>query len=182
MSKALLQIISAAALLGGCGQIWNDPYPATGANDNTLYTSFTERPKHLDPAQSYTEDEAEFLSQTYEPPFQYHYFKRPYELIPATAAEMPRPRYFDKEGRELAADANAGSIATSVYEIRIKPGSRFQPHPAFVAANRALAREVIAGKNQLADFADTGTRELTAADYVYEIGEFTRGCARRLIS
>ncbi len=169
MIKLILHLAIAAALLAGCGQIWNDPYPASGANDNTLYTSFTERPKHLDPAQSYTEVEAEFLAQIYEPPFQYHYFKRPYQLIPATAADMPTPRYFDKQGNALPDDARTEHIATTRYEFRIKKGGRFQPHPAFVEANRKLSREVIAKKFVFSDFPDAGTREFTAADYVYEI-------------
>ncbi len=158
-----------ACLCAGCGEAWNNPYSALEAADNTLYTSFTERPKHLDPAQSYTSDEAEFTAQVYQPPFQYHYLKRPYALIPDAAAALPKPRYFDKAGRELAADARAADIASSVYEIRIKPGLRFAPHPAFVAANRALARDVIDRKFKLADFGESGSRDLTAADYVYEI-------------
>ena len=173
MLKRFLRTSICVALLTGCGQVWNDPYPASstesGANDKTLYTSFNERPKHLDPAQAYTEDEAEFLSQTYEPPFQYHYFKRPYELVAATATDVPKPRYFDTAGRALAADAPVESIATSVYEIRIKPGSRYQPHPAFVEANRKLARADIGAKYVAADFASVATRELLAEDYVYEI-------------
>ena len=38
-------------LLSACGQVWNDPYPASDAGRNILYTAFTDRPKHLDPAQ-----------------------------------------------------------------------------------------------------------------------------------
>ncbi|MGZ8257420.1 MAG: hypothetical protein ACXW1C_05470, partial [Gallionella sp.] len=45
----------------------NSPYPHTAA-DATLYTAFTERPKHLDPAQAYSENEYEFLAQIYLPP------------------------------------------------------------------------------------------------------------------
>ena len=159
----------AAGLPAGCSDAWNNPYPVLEAADNTLYTSFAERPKRLDPAQSYTSDEAEFTAQVYQPPFQYHYLKRPYELVPDAAAAIPKARYFDKAGRELPADAAVGEIATSVYEIRIKPGLRFAPHPSFVAANRALARGAIDRKYTLADFAESGSRELTAADYVYEI-------------
>ena len=192
----------------GCGETWNNPYAAAGADDNTLYTSFSERPKHLDPARSYTEDEAAFNAQIYEPPFQYHYFKRPYELAPGTALALPKPRYLDAAGRDLPADASAQLIATSVYEIRIRPDIRYQPHPAFVAANRQLPRAAIARNFQLSDFGVGASRLLTAEDYVYEIkrlahprvnspifghmadyivglkeyGEFTRGCARRLIS
>jgi len=67
--------------LAGCGQIWNDPYPAKDRGKNILYSFFVERPKHLDPAQSYTSDEYDIIQQIYEPPLQYHYLKRPYELI-----------------------------------------------------------------------------------------------------
>ena len=165
-----LAVLPAALLLISCSDAWNNPYSALEtASANTLYTSFAERPKRLDPAQSYTSDEAEFTAQIYQAPFQYHYLKRPYELIPDAAASLPKPRYFDKAGRALPGDAPVADIATSVYEIRIKPGIRFAPHPAFVAANRALARAAIEGKFKLADFAGADTRELTAADYVYEI-------------
>ena len=172
MLPQLLKCLISTGLLAAlcaCSDAWNNPYSALEAADNTLYTSFTERPKHLDPAQSYTSDEAEFTAQVYQPPFQYHYLKRPYELVPDAAAALPKPRYFDKAGRELPANAAVADIATSVYEIRIKPGIRFQPHPAFVEANRGLAREAIDRKYTLADFEGSATRELTAADYVYEI-------------
>jgi ABC-type transport system substrate-binding protein len=156
-------------LLAACGDLWNDPYPPGDATDNTLYTEFTERPKHLDPAVSYSEDEAVFNSQIYQSAFQYHYLKRPYELIPDSAVELPRPRYLDKSGRELPADADAKEIDRSVYDIRIRPGIRYQPHPAFVPANRRLSRAEITGKFALADFKEAASRELVAADYVYEI-------------
>ena len=83
-----------ALLLGGCNDVpWNDPYPAADAHKNIFYGSFQERPKHLDPALSYSENEAEFLAQIYEPPLQYHYLKRPYQLVPLTVSEMPQPKY-----------------------------------------------------------------------------------------
>ncbi len=155
--------------LQGCGEIWNNPYAAAGPLDNTLYTSFSERPKHLDPAKSYTEDEAAFNAQIYEPPFQYHYFKRPYELVTGTALALPKPRYLDAAGAALPADAAASAIKSSVYEIRIRPDIRYQPHPAFVAANRQLSREAIARNFSMDDFGATGSRLLTAEDYVYQI-------------
>src|SRR5688500_18140632 len=61
--------------LAACGEVWNDPYPARERGQNIFYSSFSERPKHLDPVQSYTEDEARFTQQVYEPPLQYHYLK-----------------------------------------------------------------------------------------------------------
>ena len=68
------------AWLVGCSGPWNDPYPVQEAGKNILYSSFSERPKHLDPVQSYAENEAVFTAQIYMPPLQYHYLKRPYEL------------------------------------------------------------------------------------------------------
>jgi oligopeptide transport system substrate-binding protein len=164
--RALLFVL---VLLSGCGEVWNNPYPAGERAQNILYTAFIERPKHLDPAQSYTSDEAEFTSQIYEPPLQYHYLKRPYELIPATATEIPKPRFFDAGGRALPADAPADRVAYSEYEIRIRPGVLYQPHPAFRDSYRSLSRADIRAKYALSDFPETGTRELLAEDYVYEI-------------
>jgi ABC-type transport system substrate-binding protein len=153
-----------AVLLAACGPVWNDPYPAADRGRNILYTAFTERPKHLDPVQSYSEDEITFTAQIYEPPLQYHYLKRPYELIPGTALEVPKPRYLDAQGRPLPDDADAARIAFTDYVIRIRPGIKYQPHPAFAGQPADIS-----GFHTLADFPDRGTRELTAEDYVYEI-------------
>ncbi|PZO24118.1 MAG: peptide ABC transporter substrate-binding protein, partial [Betaproteobacteria bacterium] len=119
--------------LAACGKAPNNPYVETAEDKklNTLYTAFTARPKHLDPAQSYTSDEAEFTYQIYEPLFQYHYLKRPYQLEPLAAAAMPVPVYLDEAGNELPDDAPLNAVRTSVYTIQLKPGIQYQPHPAF---------------------------------------------------
>jgi oligopeptide transport system substrate-binding protein len=162
-----------AASLGGCGGIWNDPYPATERSQNILYSAFTERPKHLDAAQSYSEDEATFHAQIYEPPVQYHFLKRPYTLVPMTTETMPAPRFVDAEGQSVAGDAP--NVAFSLYDIRIKRGILYQPHPAFArdASGKlrygSLAPADLKNVYTLSDFKETGTRELIAADYVYEI-------------
>ncbi len=159
-----------------CGpQPWNNPYPVGEGRENVLYSAFSERPKHLDPAQSYSSNEVVFTAQIYEPPLQYHYLKRPYTLVPLAAAEMPRARYLDAAHRPLPDDADPARIAYSVYDIRIKPGMRYQPHPALArdAQGRlryhALTTADLEDVDTLADFPATGTREVTAADYVYEI-------------
>jgi ABC-type transport system substrate-binding protein len=173
-SGAILTLVC-AGILAGCTDSWNTPYPGSDAQANVVYSVFSERPKHLDPARSYSENEAEFTAQIYEPPLQYHFLKRPYELIPLTAESVPHARYYDAAGRRLPDDAPSADIAESVYEIRIKPGIRYQPHPAFArdAAGRyryhALRAEDMADKRQIADFPHAGTRELVAADYVYQI-------------
>ncbi len=164
-----------ATVATGCGQIWNDPYPAAERGGNILYTAFTQRPKHLDPVQSYSEDEATFLYQIYEPPLQYHYLKRPFQLGPATARAMPVVRLYDEAGRLLPAGADPAKVAHSEYEIQIVPGIRYQPHPAFALDDSGkpiyldLGPKGLVGKRSLGDFPRTGTRELTAEDYVYQI-------------
>ena len=159
-----------ATLLSACtGGLWNNPYPVADEGKSILYTAFTERPKHLDPAQAYSENEYEFLAQIYAPPLQYHYLKRPYELVPLAASAMPAVRYLDKERRALPDDAPAQKIAFSVYEVSIKPGMRYQPHPAFAPEYARLAPDDLRGIHALSDFRHSGTRTVTAADYAYQI-------------
>ena len=172
----LILALALAAQLNGCGDmLWNDPYPAADRASNTLYTAFVDRPKHLDPALSYASDEWDFITQIYEPPLQYHYLKRPYALIPQSAAQMPTVRYLDQEGRDLPADAPPDRVAHSEFEVRIRSGIRYQPHPAFAqdANGKPLYLELsqaeIHKRFALADFSRTGTRELTAEDFIYQI-------------
>jgi hypothetical protein len=65
---------------GPAGHPWNSPYPPSQSHQNIYYDAFEERPKHLDPVSSYSANEYVFLGQIYEPPLQYHFLKRPYEL------------------------------------------------------------------------------------------------------
>jgi oligopeptide transport system substrate-binding protein len=171
-----LRLLLPVLLLGGCDSgPWNDPYPQRDAASNILYSSFSERPKHLDPVRSYSSNEYAFIAQIYEPPLQYHFLKRPYELVPLTLERVPEPAFFDAEGSLLPQDAEAGQVGFSEYLLRIRPGIRYQPHPAFAKDEDGrylyhdLSPERIAAANTLADFPDSGSRELTAADYVYQI-------------
>ena len=172
--RVLLPVL-VVGVVAGCGAALNDPYPAQGRGANILYTAFTERPKHLDPVQSYSEDEATFLYQIVEPPLQYHYLKRPYVLEPATADGMPRLRRLDANGRELPATADPAKVVSTVVEVRIRPGILYQPHPAFATTDTGEPRYLgltaadLDDVRGLGDFAATGTRELVAADYVYQI-------------
>jgi len=164
------------SLPSACGDApWNHPYPRDQAGAAVFYSAFSERPKHLDPARSYSSNEYTFIAQIYEPPLQYHFLKRPYELVPLSATQVPVPTYWDAEGEPLPANAPAEQVAYSEYLIRIRPGIRFQPHPAFAqdAAGRPryldLTTADLAGINRLSDFPHQGTRELTAGDFVYQI-------------
>lgn len=153
----------------------NSPYPGEQAKQNILYSSFTLRPKHLDPARSYSANESSFTGQIYEPPLQYHYLKRPYELIPLTATSLPTVVYLDAAGKPLSSQDETADVVYSVYTITIKPNIRFQPHPAF--AKKAdgdflyhhLEPQQLESISTLSDFEVRSSRELTAADYVYQI-------------
>ena len=164
------------ALLSACNLTeLNNPYVEKDASLNILYSSFSERPKHLDPAISYSSNEYLFIAQIYEPPFQYHYLKRPYQLIPLTATQLPTIRYFNAAGKLLTAEADEQDIAFSDYIIDIKPGIQYQPHPAFTKDSQGnfsyhqLNKNSLENINTLNDFENTGTRELIAEDYVYQI-------------
>ena len=168
--------LSLAILLTACSDTpWNDPYPASEEYGNILYASFSERPKHLDPARSYSANKYELIAQIYEPPLQYHYLLRPYTLVPATAREMPRVRYLDNNGNELPETAPPDKVAESVYDIIVKAGIKYQPPPAFARDEQGhyqydhLTAEQLDKIDTLKDFPNTGTRELVAADYVYQI-------------
>ncbi|MFQ5470523.1 MAG: ABC transporter substrate-binding protein [Gammaproteobacteria bacterium] len=173
-TRALLYLT--VLLLCACGdRSWNNPYPVGDDDKNILYSSFSERPKHLDPVRAYSSNEYAFIAQIYEPPLQYHYLKRPYTLIPLTAEDIPQPRFYDTSGKELPQDSDMTNVAMSVYDIRIKPGIMYQPHPAFALSREGrpeyhnLSSEDIEDIFTLQDFPKVGSREVTAADYVYQI-------------
>jgi len=144
--------------------LWNNPYPANENKSNILYSSFSERPKHLDPAKAYSSNEYVFIGQIYEPLLQYNYFKRPYKLEPLISENLPEIR---KEGNKV------------VYKIKIKPNVFYQPHPALYKTQSGkyvyhnLTNKELDKIKNLDSFKNKKnyitTRELTANDYVYQI-------------
>jgi len=123
--------LTLSVALSGCSEVSNNPHPLGSERTNTIYAPFRERsPKYLDPTSSYSNDETPVTYQVYEPLYGYHYLKRPYELVGRTAEEIARPRYFDKDGKELPDDAPGELIAETVLDIRSSPASctRRIPH------------------------------------------------------
>lgn len=173
-SYCKIGLLGLLVLLLGCEQAWNNPYPNAQGLQNVVYTEFGARPKHLDPAQSYSSDEYEFIAQIYEPPLQYHLLKRPYELIALTARIFPYARYYTADHEEIS-DPNTSGIAYSEYEIDIKPGIKYQPHPAFAKNEQGkplyhhLQPKDLSDIHKLSDYEHSDTRELKARDYVYQI-------------
>ena len=169
----LLALMALAALLTGCN---NSPNPEGSESTNTLFAAFQERsPRHLDPTASYALNEVPYTYAVYEAPYGYHYLKRPYALVPKAAVELATPQYLDKDGKPLPADAPGELVVESDYDIHIKPGIRYAPHPAFAQDAKgeylyhALTAEQTRDKHSPGDFAQTGTRELVADDFVYAL-------------
>ena len=167
-----LLVSSFGFLLLACDQAWNNPNTQDSIG-NVQHSAFTERPKFLDPARSYSSNEYTFIGNIYEPPLQYHYLKRPYQLDVLTAKQHPRIRYLSADGEILDGPEQAVYVD---YEIEIRSGIYYQPHPAFVRrSDRSLryfpllADESPEPVHQLSDFPEHDTRELTAEDYVYQI-------------
>jgi len=134
----------------------NDPYPALESTQNIFYSSFDEQPKTLDPVKSYSVNEYRFIGNIYEPPLQFDYFIRPFRLKPLTLVKMPTIR--NDHGK-------------TIYRFQLKPGIYYQPHPGFVKSYYPLPSHYLSQQSvyALSDFKLTGTRELIAADYVYQI-------------
>ncbi len=163
-------------LLNSCNDLQlNNPYSEDEGKHTVLYQSFSERPKHLDPAAAYSENEYAFIAQIYEPLFQYHYLKRPYQLTPLTALKMPEIIYLDRSGKVLSENAPEQDIAYTDYVLNIQPNVHFQPHPALAKNAQGqyiyhrLSLEQIQASQTLNDFKEVGTRELTVEDYVHQI-------------
>jgi len=162
-----------ALLAAGCN---NSPWPRGAERENTMFFSFDERsPRYLDPVASYDNPSTVYTFQIYEPPYGYHYLLRPYRLEPKAAAAVAKPRYLDKQGQPLPDDAPAEQIAESVYDVPVRQGVMFQPHPAFAKDEQgryryhALTREQLGSRRSPLAFEHQGTRELVAEDFVYAI-------------
>ena len=160
-------------LATGCD---NNPWERDAAASNTIYSSAIENsPRHLDPTASYWSNDTTFTYQIYEPPYGYHLLKRPFQLVPKSAREVVKARYVDKDGKPLPDDAAPEQIAESIYDVPIKPGILYQPHPAFAKDEQgryryhAMKPGEIGGRASPLEFKYQGTRELVAEDYVYAL-------------
>ena len=159
--------------LAGCD---NSPWESGAAGHNTLFSAMQEgSPRHMDSVASYWSNDTTFTYQIYEPPYGYHYLKRPYTLIGKAAQDVAKPVYLDKDGKVLPEDAPSEQVAESVYDVHIKHGILYQPHPAFArdASGRFLYHDLkpgeLAGRSSPLEFEKQGTRELVADDFVYAL-------------
>lgn len=154
---------------------WNNPYSKNEEKEKIIYRAFSSKPKSLDPAIAYYSDEMAVLCQIYEPLFQYHYLKRPYELEPLLAAKMPDVKLLDEKGNEIIDQENYKGNINSIWTLKLKKGIKYQNHPCFTKDetgnykyhNLSNSKEIVF--TDLFDLPNPGTREVTIKDYVYQI-------------
>ena len=155
----LMGVVLLAILPAACT---NSPYPEEEEGQNILYTTFTTEPNHMDPAQSYAAFDHSVIGNVLETPFDYHYLKQPYELVPMTAVEVPKA-----EQREVTFGGK--TYTATVYTVRLKPEVRYHDHPCFVPSNLELTEEDVRGVRDVWDIKPTATRQALAKDYVHAI-------------
>ena len=95
----------------------NNPYPDADDAVKVRYLALAGPPKTLDPAISYNAADHAILANVYETLLEYHYLKRPYELMPGLAEAVPEPRSLPD-----------GRVA---YRFRLRPGMRYQEDRCF---------------------------------------------------
>lgn len=107
-------LLAFAGMLGACG---NDPYPPSDAGEKVLYGSFVDAPKSLDPATAYSVREHAITGAVFDTLLEYHYLKRPLELIPGLAVSLPE-----------VTDLGGGR---SRYRFELRPDLLFHDDPCF---------------------------------------------------
>jgi len=133
-------LLTAAAGLLTLAACSNNPYPSADEDRKILYTSFQEAPRTLDPAVAYTTSSSVITGNVFDTLLEYHYRKRPYELIPGLARQVP-------EGR-------ANADGTVNYRFELRAGVEFHEDPCF-PPNAALG-----GRR---------TRHVTSADIAFQL-------------
>lgn len=118
--RTAITAVLVALLLGGTFWMWKQ-INFRPISPSTLRLSLDNEIESLDPAKAYSDDSLVVSTQVLEPLYQYHYLKRPYEVQPLLAEELPRT---EQNGRVLI--------------IPIKKGIFYHDHPAFQGVRREV--------------------------------------------
>jgi len=109
----------------------NNPYPSADDTQKILYLPFSEAPRTLDPAVAYTTTAHTITGQTYATLLEYHYLKRPYELIPGLAKKVPEAQPLED-----------GRVA---YRFELRDGLLYQEDPCFALSGKGRkTRQIVA--------------------------------------
>jgi ABC-type transport system substrate-binding protein len=109
----------------------NNPYSDADAELRVRYRVLPSSPKTIDPAVNYSALEHAITANVYETLLEYHYLKRPYELMPGLASALPRKRTLPD-----------GKVE---YVFRLRPGMLYQSDPSFSLSQQGRdTREIVA--------------------------------------
>lgn len=126
----------------------NNPYPEDAAHEPIFYTSFVDPPKTLDPAVAYSTNEHEITGNVMDTLLEYHYTKRPYQLIPGLAQAVPEPESLD--GTRVR------------YRFELRPDLLFQNDPCFALSKGATIEGACCNQ-------PPSTRNITSRDFAFEL-------------
>jgi len=132
MAVAACVIAALGTGLAGCS---NDPYPPAEGK-KILYGVLGEDPHGLDPVRAGDTLSGGIIAQIYDCLYEYHYLKRPYQLVPCLAETMPQ---VSEDGL--------------VYTIPIKRGVYFQDDACFPGGKgrEVTAQDCVYAIKRLAD-------------------------------
>jgi len=152
--------LAIALALAACS---NNPYPASDRTQKILYSTFSESPKTLDPAVAYTTASHIITGNVYDTLLEYHFLKRPYELMPALAERVP-----------AATPHPDGGVS---YLFKIRDGISFHSDPCFqLSQGEGRSRKVVAADFafELARLADPAVNSPLAGSFlpVFGFGPF----------
>ena len=83
--KSLILVLICSLFITGC----KNTAKQSDANEMVLYSAIAAKVRGLDPGDIGDTTSSLVASQIFDCLYQYHYLKRPYELIPQLAAQMP---------------------------------------------------------------------------------------------
>jgi oligopeptide transport system substrate-binding protein len=158
-ARVRLQVIKgliAVLALAGCS---NNPYPSSDRTQKILYSTFSEAPKTLDPAVAYTTASHIITGNVYDTLLEYHFLKRPYELMPALAERVPE-----------AVPHPDGRVS---YLFKIRDGIVFHSDPCFqLSQGEGRSRKVTAADFafELARLADPAVNSPLAGSFGQVLG------------
>ena len=159
---SVLLAVFGALCASGCT---NNPYPPPDGK-KVIYASLGEDPHGLDPVQCGDTLSGAIVSQIYDSLYEYHYLKRPYELKPALAAEMPQ---VSEDGL--------------TYTIPIKRGVYFQDDSCFEETGgkgrELVAQDFVYSIKRLADQANDPRGWWTVQGKIAGLDEFHEMSAER---
>lgn len=165
IAPALSALIGLSLLLAGCGEGGADPRTDTGdanaaaapAGAKVRYAAFTSKTRHLDPALIQDTTSAAVGGQIFDTLYQYHYLKRPYEIVPQLAADMP----------EVSDDK-------LTYTIRIRDDVYFQDDACFPGGEgrRLTAEDFVYSWKRIADINTRSPNWNFLQDHIVGLDEF----------